>query len=384
MSTYKSVDSLQKAFAETVFPNRDAPKKAAGRALGTMVELITFYMLRSWDLETRTAIERPLPEYGNSSITHNVEFTLHPKIESRDLRVYDRSKSQTFAQVCKENPSMGALLSTLPKEDRGKGNIWAKATDRSAATIRHSWIMANADDRFWVGYLGQSDKYTASLLGNSPYAMIECKRVGVEEGQKKGPQTIEKAKQGAYVARSVSGLQRVPRKNGKVAAVVENAEGELRTHENYYEFIRDAIDSEDIDNLKNVVLTIGVASNHGNWFTSDNQNKEMRVLAQSYDWMLFLTDQALAGFIEDTLLSEDDKYSHIKSAFGMSYGGKARNNFTKVLINSEADRQLTEYFNAVDWGKWFNVIGPAGHSLEELKNDLHLLGSIKEREIGLG
>jgi hypothetical protein len=33
-----------------------------------------------------------------------------------------------------------------------------------------------------------------------PYAMIECKRVGIEEGTTKGPQTIEKAKQGAYVA----------------------------------------------------------------------------------------------------------------------------------------------------------------------------------------
>ncbi len=35
-----------------------------------------------------------------------------------------------------------------------------------------------------------------------PYAMFECKRVGIEEGTKKGPQTIEKAKQGAYVARA--------------------------------------------------------------------------------------------------------------------------------------------------------------------------------------
>ena len=40
-----------------------------------------------------------------------------------------------------------------------------------------------------------------------PFAIFECKRVGVEEGMRKGPQTIEKAKQGAYVARSVSSLQ---------------------------------------------------------------------------------------------------------------------------------------------------------------------------------
>ncbi len=42
-----------------------------------------------------------------------------------------------------------------------------------------------------------------------PFAMFECKRVGAEEGCKKGPQTIEKAKQGAYVAKSVSALQKI-------------------------------------------------------------------------------------------------------------------------------------------------------------------------------
>ena len=42
-------------------------------------------------------------------------------------------------------------------------------------------------------------------------------------------------------------------------------------------------------------------SNHGNWFTSGNQNKEMKVLAQSYDWLLFLTDDGLAQFITDLL-----------------------------------------------------------------------------------
>ena len=38
-------------------------------------------------------------------------------------------------------------------------------------------------------------------LSADPFAIVECKRVGVEEGMKKGPQTIEKAKQGSYVAR---------------------------------------------------------------------------------------------------------------------------------------------------------------------------------------
>jgi hypothetical protein len=34
-------------------------------------------MIKSWKLEHITAIERPLPEFANTDITHNVEFTLH-------------------------------------------------------------------------------------------------------------------------------------------------------------------------------------------------------------------------------------------------------------------------------------------------------------------
>ena len=45
-------------------------------------------------------------------------------------------------------------------------------------------------------------------LRRRPFAIFECKRVGVEEGMRKGPQTIQKAKQGAYVARTVSALQK--------------------------------------------------------------------------------------------------------------------------------------------------------------------------------
>ncbi len=50
---------------------------------------------------------------------------------------------------------------------------------------------------------GLANRFVISIAQQSemPYAIFECKRVGVEEGAKKGPQTIEKAKQGAYVAK---------------------------------------------------------------------------------------------------------------------------------------------------------------------------------------
>ena len=47
---YESVDKLQKTLAETVFMYADDRKKAAGRALGTLVEIITFYLLKTWGL----------------------------------------------------------------------------------------------------------------------------------------------------------------------------------------------------------------------------------------------------------------------------------------------------------------------------------------------
>ena len=45
---YESVDSLQKMLAKEVFHYTQDSKKAAGRALGTLVEVITFYLLQTW------------------------------------------------------------------------------------------------------------------------------------------------------------------------------------------------------------------------------------------------------------------------------------------------------------------------------------------------
>ena len=75
--SYDSVDKLQNILASGIFHYAKDAKKAAGRALGTFVELITYYVIKNWKLETYTAIERPLPEFANNEITHNVEFTLH-------------------------------------------------------------------------------------------------------------------------------------------------------------------------------------------------------------------------------------------------------------------------------------------------------------------
>jgi hypothetical protein len=132
--------------------------------------------------------------------------------------------------------------------------------------------------------------------------------------------------------------------------------------------------------LRDFILTIGVVSNHGNWFTSENHNKELKVLAQSYDWLLFLTDAGLSAFVHTLLVNPTKRYKPIRDAFVQSYTGKKGNNrFTKVKIALAADLALQEYFstNLTSIETWFNVISPAGYSIIELKQELALLSSKK-------
>ena len=75
--TYKSIDAVQEELATEFFARTADAKKASGRALGTFVEIITYYLLKQWGLQSALSIETRLPEYGNNELTHNVEFTLH-------------------------------------------------------------------------------------------------------------------------------------------------------------------------------------------------------------------------------------------------------------------------------------------------------------------
>ena len=205
--------------------------------------------------------------------------------------------------------------------------------------------------------------------------MFECKRVGVEEGTKKGPQTIEKAKQGAYVARSVSALQKIRTFSGELHAVIPRQDGSIYTKP-YEQMIAEVINSSSPDLLRNFVLTVGVVSNHGNWFTSDNPNKELLVLAQSYDWLLFLTDEGLSEFIRDVLITPNNLLQPARDAFLKSYkAGKKKNQFTKVQMHIFADQALQVYFqkNIARIESWFNVISPPHFNIKILKSQMSQL-----------
>ena len=376
---YQSVDQLQKVLTKEVFHYAKDSKKAAGRALGTLVEIITFYALKSWGVERNIAIERPLPEFGNDEITHNVEYSLHPSTPMMTVK-FNRDELPITARKITRNQQLSELGISA---DSMKSNTLLN----NDLILRNSCTVCNLGETFINAYLDQfgesGGQYSVVTLRRRPFAIFECKRVGIEEGMRKGPQTIEKAKQGAYVARTVSSLQKIRLTDGSMGGLIQKHDGTFR-HGDYYKLMAEIIASDDAELLSHFILTVGVVSNHGNWFTSENHNKELKVLAQSYDWLLFLTDIGIAQFIDDLLFHPTKELSAAKKAFLASYTGKKGvNQFTKVKISLAADAALQSYFklHKKKIEGWFNIIAPAGKQLAVLKDELDTLKSKRWQEI---
>lgn len=375
---YESVDKLQTVLADKVFSHTKDPKKAAGRALGTLVEIITYYLLKTWGLNNQISIERGLEEYGNPEITHNVEYSLHPILRTHSINIENISKSLTSNQILKRLSDSPFLIDEFQKKSNHLLNNGILRNACTIASSDHSFLLASIRDT-------RNSEFTLNLYEQSkkPYAIFECKRVGIEEGNKKGPQTIEKAKQGAYVARVSSSLQKIRNENGELQGIIYRSDGSY-TIKPYINLLEEIIFSDVKEYLRRFILTVGIVSNHGNWFTSNNHNKELKVLAQSYDWLLFLHDKGLSKFIDNLLVSPSNKYKPIKDTFLSSYTeGKRKNQFTKVQMNFEADKLLLEYFNKnIDTiEKWFNIITPKDKELSDLKEELDALSAKKWRDI---
>ncbi len=367
---YESVDKLQNALGENVFHYTKDKKKAAGRALGTIVEIVSYYLLKTWGFNNSISIERPLLEYGNDEISHNVEYSLHPIISEYHIDIKNDGRSITATKILKELERKRDI-SGFTKKNNNLLDIHN--------VLRNACTIAESEGSFLLARFKQRKTKEHRLCVfeqlQKAYAIFECKRVGVEEGTKKGPQTIEKAKQGAYVARTASSLQKIRTDSGEKFGIIyrENNEPYIKP---YVELMDEIIYSSDIQLLKKFILTVGIVSNHGNWFTANNQNKELKVLADSYDWLIFLTDNGLAQFIDELLINPNKEYIKIQEAFRNSYtADKKRNVFTKVRMDFEADKLLSKYFferlSLVE--SWFNVITPTSKSIKELKKELQEL-----------
>jgi hypothetical protein len=367
---YESVDQLQKLLAKKVFGYTTDAKKAAGRALGTLVEIITFYLLKSWDLEHSISIEKSLPEYGNPDITHNVEFSLHPLLSQQPITLESPKLPLTSTK----------LLSNVAKPIDVK--LFRKVGNtllNNSGVLRNACTIATGKKSSLVSFLDSLDNKNGNIVvceqHYKPYAILECKRVGIEEGTRKGPQTIEKAKQGAYVARALSSLQKVRTASGELQGLVFRPSHIIYSRP-YADLIKEIVSSDDSALLADFVLTVGVVSNHGNWFTSDNHNKELKVLAQSYDWLIFLADEGLAEFITELLLRPVPLLKPAREAFLVSYKArKKKNRFTKVQMDYKADQVLSSYFtkNISQIEQWFNIIAPKQGNMSQLKTELSQL-----------
>lgn len=305
--SYQSIDTLQNVLKDDVFSHTKDAKKAAGRALGTMVEIITYYLLREWGLCDYISIERGLPEFGDEEICHNVEFTLHPILQLSKIKMEE------------ESPLTATKIIKALGEDV-MGDFSQKKSNKlidSNNVLRNSCLLAENNESLLVANLHKErigKSIHVAKQYHSPFAMVECKRVGVEEGCKKGLQTIEKAKQGAYVAQMTSSLQKI-------------------------------------------------------WLNGQRYG----LICESYDWLLFLTDAGLSEFVTSLLLKPTLKYQVVKKAFASSYKeGKKANVFTKTKINKDAHDALCEYFskNIKKIEGWFNVISPEGNHIDNLKTAL--------------
>lgn len=375
---YESVDKLQNALGEQVFHYTKDRKKAAGRALGTMVEIISYYLLKTWGFNNSISIENKLFEYGNEEISHNVEYSLHPIVAVRKTILENDGKSITATKVLKaiENED---YINNFTKKNNSL--LDTHGILRNGCTIgisENSYLLTNLDKSSPTQH-----ELTVFEQSKNPYAIFECKRVGVEEGHKKGPQTIEKAKQGAYVARTASSLQKIRTDKGEKYGLIYRSNNEPYIKP-YVELMEEIIYSDDSDLLEKFILTVGVVSNHGNWFTAENQNKELKVLSQSYDWLIFLTDNGLAQFIDELILNPAKEYQEVQKAFKTSYSAtKKRNVFTKVRIDYQANLVLLRYFSTKinEIESWFNIITPENKSIQDLKNELNELRGKNWKEI---
>lgn len=360
----KTVDQLQTELREKVFHYAKDSKKAAGRALGTIIELITYYKLCSWGFSKNILIEKRIPEFARPDITHNVEFSIH-RARNEVLVTLERDGKTVTAK--------GLGIAANIKEAELEGQLLT-----SSSLLRNSAVIGERDNHILVANLTglTDDKLTVLLadLERNPLAIFECKRVGVEEGMRKGPQSIEKAKQGAYVARSISALQKVFGRNGERLGFLPAESGDPLIGD-YADILSDIVTGK-LKTPDGFVLTVGVTSNHGNWFTAKNMNKELKVLAAAYDWLLFLTDEGLLEFVETGIIRPAPEYKAIRKAFLESYdGSKGGNRFTKTRLDLDADQALRRYFaeNSERSDRWLNVIEPEGETLGVLSRQLQAL-----------
>lgn len=163
---YESVDKLQNALGERVFHYTQDRKKAAGRALGTMIEIITFYLLKSWGFNNSTSIERGLAEYGNEEIIHNVEYSLHPINSQRKIYLPNDGNSLTANKI----------LKGINDEDFTKNFVRKNNTLLDKHSILRNGCTIGISDEYYlitsINSTGENYEISVFEQHKSPYAIF--------------------------------------------------------------------------------------------------------------------------------------------------------------------------------------------------------------------
>ena len=368
---FESVDKLQKVLATDVFNHTKDPKKAAGRALGTLVEIITYYLLKTWGLNNQISIERGLEEYGNPNISHNVEYSLHPIIQSTTLTIERTDKAITSNKILKALVTAEYNLDGFTEKSN---QLLNKGILRNACTI------ATSEDKYLLCSIKNITPEQIELhvyeQSRKPYAMFECKRVVVEEGMIKGL-VLEMA----YDALVVSNIQKIINEKGEQQGIAFKKDGTY-TIKPIEDLKADVIELEDKELLKRYVMTIAVIS-YSRYpmknteideedFNHQDIQKEIKMLAKSYDWLLSVTDQGLLEFVEKFILVPQNGDYFLRNLL-LSENEKAHIEKRPLQdwMSTEIDKRLTDFFseNPQKIESWFYVMAPA-KKLSELKRDL--------------
>jgi len=354
-----TVDDLQQQLMNEFFDRKRSPKKAAGRALGVIQEVITYYTLRSMGVYKSVFLEGRLPEYNPTkpALTHNAEFTIHNVVEEQEVEL-DKTTigDKEYSYYLKEISGLEKDVNEQLVERLYEGGIRLFAVPigkKSELDFRHEGIMRVAE---WIS----ESRGQVRVLQQRPVAYVECKRVGLEEGTTSGPQTIEKAKQAAYVAGHSSAIQ--------------GLRGPLTKHGTYYdtdqeqwivklyEDIWNDIINRDLE-VEHAIRSIIFVGNHVNWYPGGDMSKDLQVMVDNHDWAVWVEDNALVDFSTEFLFARNSK---VGEAFRMHHSDDRSSGvryFSKQSIWEPAHRELLDFFESkFDHVRddWFRVLGRDG------------------------
>lgn len=356
---YDQMRNIQVALSDLV-----GGQKTAGRRLGMILEIMTFLFFQSQGLASSMRKGNQLPSFAIDA-THETDFSFHPVLQST-TQIFTNQQQQvgvsrqpvpsrqfpiseqlslldpdSLIPIMKDkiiqNSNVNPLaVIAVPEGDRkDSGNpsgqkICSNITSLSSET-------------------GTRCDVSINRLANSAYAKVECKRVGIELTADSAPQTIEKAKQGAYAADHASSFQSIYTRGGEKLGVMLGD----RIRVGPYDQLRNQIINGEIPGmLEGYCSTLFVFSEPSNWQTSNGVwKKDLEVLRASFDWVMYLEDEAFIHFCENFHLADSEGGDN-------SVRNWIHDNAKLSQIPWNAYNELMEYVRENPPAEWFAVHTP--------------------------